>query len=81
MLTTSTSSMLASVGFLVVPAAVEGFFGALPRFTAGGWLAIVFIGVGSGAGYHLWLWWLAHRESRGWRRSLRPLDSERDRAL
>jgi len=53
-------AMLASVGFLVLPAAAEGFFGALPHFTLGGWLAIVFIGVGSGVGYFLWLWALNH---------------------
>lgn len=53
-------AMLASVGFLAVPAAGEGFFGRLPRFTPGGWLAIVFIGVGSGVGYFLWLWALNH---------------------
>ena len=28
----------------------------MPRFTPGGWLAIVFIGVSSGVGYYLWLW-------------------------
>ena len=53
-------AMLASVGFLAVLAAGEGFFGAFPRFTAGGWLAVVFIGVNSGIGYYLWLWALNH---------------------
>src|SRR5437870_5470773 len=52
--------MLASVGFLAVLAAGEGFFGSLPRFTAGGWLAVLLIGVGSGGGYYLWLWALDH---------------------
>ena len=56
----STFAMLASVVFLAVPAAGEGFFGALPRFTPGGWLAVLLIGVGSGGGYYLWLWALDH---------------------
>ena len=56
----SAFAMLASVGFLIVPAAAEGFFAALPRFTARGWLAVLLIGVGSGGGYYLWLWALDH---------------------
>jgi drug/metabolite transporter (DMT)-like permease len=56
----SAFAMLASVGFLAVLAAGEGFFGSLPRFSAGGWLAVVFIGVSSGVGYYLWLWALKH---------------------
>lgn len=56
----SAFAMLASVGFLAVLAAAEGFFGSLPHFTAGGWLAVVFIGVSSGIGYYLWLWALNH---------------------
>ena len=56
----SAFAMLASVGFLAILAAGEGFFGAFPRFTAGGWLAVVFIGVSSGIGYYLWLWALNH---------------------
>ena len=56
----SAFAMLASVGFLAVLAAAEGFFAALPRFTAGGWLAVVFIGISSGVGYYLWLWALGH---------------------
>jgi len=52
----SAFAMLASVGFLTVLAAGEGFFASVPRFTPGGWLAIVFIGVSSGVGYYLWLW-------------------------
>ena len=56
----SAFAMLASVGFLAIPAAGEGFFATLPRFTLRGWLAIVFIGVGSGVGYYLWLWALGH---------------------
>ncbi|HEV8441075.1 MAG TPA: DMT family transporter [Methylomirabilota bacterium] len=56
----SAFAMLASVGFLAVLAAGEGFFGALPRFTRGGWLAVLFIGISSGVGYYLWLWALGH---------------------
>jgi drug/metabolite transporter (DMT)-like permease len=56
----SAFAMLASVAFLAGPAAGEGFFAAPPRFTAGGWAAVGFIGVGSGAGYALWLWALRH---------------------
>jgi len=56
----SAFAMLASVGFLALLAAPEGFFGALPRFSAGGWLAVLFIGAGSGLGYYLWLWALHH---------------------
>jgi drug/metabolite transporter (DMT)-like permease len=52
--------MAASVLALAGMAAPEGFFAAAPRFTAGGWAAIVFIGVSSGAGYYLWLWALQH---------------------
>ncbi|MCP5370922.1 MAG: DMT family transporter [Hyphomicrobiales bacterium] len=53
-------AMLASVLFLAVPAAAEGFFAALPTFTPGGWAAVVFIGASSSAGYVLWLWALKH---------------------
>jgi drug/metabolite transporter (DMT)-like permease len=56
----SALAMLASVGFLAALAAGEGFFGSLPRFTSGGWLAVVFIGISSGGGYYLWLWALNH---------------------
>src|SRR5205085_11050351 len=56
----SAFAMLASVAFLAVLAAGEGFFGTRPRFTPGGWLAVLFIGVGSGVGYYLWLWALGH---------------------
>ena len=56
----SAFAMLASVGFLAMLAAGEGFFDSLPRFTLGGWLAVVFIGIGSGGGYYLWLWALEH---------------------
>ena len=56
----SAFAMLASVGFLAVVAAGEGFFNSLPQFTAGGWLAVGFIGINSGIGYYLWLWALNH---------------------
>jgi len=56
----SAFAMFASVGFLALLAAGEGFFGAWPRFTTGGWLAVFFIGVCSGIGYYLWLWALGH---------------------
>lgn len=56
----SAVAMVASVGFLAVLAAGEGFFAAPPRFTAAGWGAVVFIGLSSGIGYWLWLWALAH---------------------
>lgn len=56
----SAFAMLASVGFLALAAAGEGFFAAWPRFTAGGWAAVIFIGISSGAGYTLWLWALRH---------------------
>lgn len=56
----SAFAMLASVGFLALLAGGEGFFASAPRFTPGGWLAVVFIGVNSGIGYYLWLWALGH---------------------
>jgi drug/metabolite transporter (DMT)-like permease len=56
----SALAMLASVGFLAVLAAAEGFFATVPRFSAGGWLAVGFIGANSGVGYFLWLWALNH---------------------
>ena len=56
----SAFAMLASVAFLAMLAAGEGFFHAWPRFTAHGWLAVGFIGVNSGIGYYLWLWALNH---------------------
>jgi drug/metabolite transporter (DMT)-like permease len=59
-LAVSAFAMLASVGFLALLAAREGFFRAWPHFTPGGWLAVVFIGMNSGAGYYLWLWALGH---------------------
>jgi drug/metabolite transporter (DMT)-like permease len=52
--------MLASVVFVALLAASEGFFNTLPHFTLAGWFAVLFIGVGSGLGYYLWLWALNH---------------------
>jgi drug/metabolite transporter (DMT)-like permease len=52
----SALAMLASVGFLALLAAGEGFYDALPRFSAGGWAAVLFIGVSSGVFFYLWLW-------------------------
>jgi len=59
-LAVSTFAMLASIGFLAALAGGEGFFSSLPNFTAGGWLAVAFIGVSSSIGYYLWLWALNH---------------------
>jgi drug/metabolite transporter (DMT)-like permease len=56
----SAFAMLASVGFLALLAAAEGFFAAAPRFTPGGWGAVVFIGISSGVFYSVWLWALRH---------------------
>jgi drug/metabolite transporter (DMT)-like permease len=56
----SAFAMLASVAFLALLAAREGFFASPPALTSGGWLAVVFIGLGSGGGYYLWLWALNH---------------------
>ena len=56
----SAFAMFASVLFLALLAAWEGFFSAPPDFTPGGWLAVVFIGVSSAVGYYLWLWALQH---------------------
>ena len=56
----SAFAMLASVVFLGVLAAREGFFAAWPRVTLGGWAAVGFIGFSSGVGYVLWLWALAN---------------------
>jgi len=56
----SAFAMFASVAFLAVPAALEGFFDAVPQFSPEGWAAIAFIGISSGAGYYLWLWALGN---------------------
>lgn len=52
----SAFAMLASVAFLAVLAATQGFFATPPRFTPAGWLAVLFIGANSAVGYYLWLW-------------------------
>jgi drug/metabolite transporter (DMT)-like permease len=53
--------MLASVFFLLILAgATEALFTAPPHLSVGRWLAVLFIGLGSGAGYFLWLWALRH---------------------
>ncbi len=52
--------MFASVLFLIVPAAGEGFFASLPSFTTSGWLAVLFIGFASSLGYYTWLLALKH---------------------
>jgi drug/metabolite transporter (DMT)-like permease len=49
-------AMLASIVFLALLAGREGFFNSFPNFTLTGWFAVLFIGVGSGIGYYLWLW-------------------------
>jgi drug/metabolite transporter (DMT)-like permease len=49
-------AMLASVGLLALLAVGEGFYDHLPRFTGGGWAAVIFIGVSSGVFFYLWLW-------------------------
>lgn len=59
-LNVSALAMLAAVVFLAGLAAAEGFFSGWPRFSAGGWAAVVFIGVSSGVGYYVWLWALRH---------------------
>lgn len=57
----SVVAMLASIAVLALLAVREGFWTSLPpRFTVGGWLAVAFVGIGSGAGYVLWLWALGH---------------------
>ncbi len=56
----SVFAMLASVLFLILPAAAEGFFLRLPEFTTMGWLAVLFIGFCSSLGYYTWLLALKH---------------------
>lgn len=56
----SVIAMFASVVFLAVFAAGEGFFAAPPEFSARGIGAILFIGISSGVGYYLWLWALGN---------------------
>jgi drug/metabolite transporter (DMT)-like permease len=56
----SVFAMLASVVFLALPAATEGFFKAVPEFSFDGWLAVIFIGISSSLGYYTWLYALKH---------------------
>ncbi|HVO15956.1 MAG TPA: DMT family transporter [Alphaproteobacteria bacterium] len=50
-------SMAGGVAALAPFAAAHGLFAGLPAFDAGGWLAIVFLGVGGGAiQFGLWIW-------------------------
>ena len=56
----SLFAMFASVAFLIVPAAHEGFFATLPSFTPGGWAAVLFLGFCSSLGYYAWLFALKH---------------------
>jgi drug/metabolite transporter (DMT)-like permease len=53
-------AMLIAVAFLGALAAGEGFFAALPAFSATEWSAIVFIGVSSGIGFFLWVYALGN---------------------
>jgi drug/metabolite transporter (DMT)-like permease len=60
-LAVSTFAMLASVLFLAALAGwTEAPVAASLRLSAGELGAVAFIGVGSGAGYFLWLWALRH---------------------
>lgn len=52
----STIAMAASVFFLVIFAAGEGFFTELPPLGASGWTIVGLIGLSSGVTYFLWLW-------------------------
>jgi drug/metabolite transporter (DMT)-like permease len=56
-------AMFASVVFLAMPAAYEGFFAALPVFDKPGWIAVATIGLASAIGYFLWLWALSHTDA------------------
>ncbi|MGE5842942.1 MAG: DMT family transporter [Deltaproteobacteria bacterium] len=56
----SAFAMFASVGFLAAAAGLEGSFISSFHFTAGGWMAVLFIGASSAIGYYMWLWALGH---------------------
>jgi drug/metabolite transporter (DMT)-like permease len=56
----SVVAMIASVGFLAILVAREGFFRTVPHFSSGGWVAVIFIGMSSAVGYFLLLWALTH---------------------
>ncbi len=53
-------AMLASVGFLAILAFWEGAFSGWAGYSAGGWAAVLFIGLSSGIFYAVWLWCLRH---------------------
>ena len=59
-LTVTALAMIIAVGFLAILAAGEGFFAAAPRFTAGEWAAVIFIGASSGVGFFLWVFALGN---------------------
>ena len=53
----SAVAMAAGALFLAPIAATQGLFTTAPKFTAGGWLAVGFLGVLGGAlGFALWIW-------------------------
>jgi drug/metabolite transporter (DMT)-like permease len=52
----SAVAMAASVAFLGLLVASEGFFARAPAFSVGGWLVVLFIGASSAVGYLTWLW-------------------------
>ena len=54
------TAMAASVGFLALVAAGEGFFDGWPQVDLAGWAAILFIGLSSAVGYLWWLFALRH---------------------
>ena len=60
-LAVGTVAMLASVAFLLVPAAGESLFSTPPALRPAAVAAVAFIGLSSGAGYLAWLWALRHR--------------------
>lgn len=49
-------AMSGAIVFLAAIAGPQGFFTTTPRFSLGGLSAVMFIGIGSGIGYFLWLW-------------------------
>ncbi len=54
------AAMAASVGFLALVAAGEGFFDGLPQVDAAGWAAILFLGLSCAVGFLWWLFALRH---------------------
>lgn len=61
----SAFAMLAAVMFLIPFAAVERLPSALPMLAAHHWLAVLFLGFASGAGYFLWLYALGRTSATG----------------